>query len=219
MDLIGYVVVSPAEALADPVGFDGSGITGPAQREAIEREVARRGERLTALIQEQDITSLDAVEERVGLGEALELLVGGGRLLVARLDRLAADVAIQELLLADLRRMGADVVSAAEADTDLLADPPADPVRAAIRHAVRTTPQVQGALRSLHARLNMRRVADTADASAMAGMDHIGEGGMMLDDLARVLREQRLRRGRRAGAARGWPRWWSPTGRGAAGPS
>jgi DNA invertase Pin-like site-specific DNA recombinase len=87
----------------------------------------------------------------------------GGRqvagLVVYRLDRLARDLVLQEQLLADVRRMHADVFSTSTAEASYLGDDPDDPSRKLIRQVLGAVNEYERAMITLRLRSGRQRKA------------------------------------------------------------
>jgi DNA invertase Pin-like site-specific DNA recombinase len=82
-------------------------------------------------------------------------------LVVYRLDRLARDLIIQETLLAEIRRLGADVFSTSAAESDYLRDDADDPSRRLIRQILGAVAEYERAMIALRLRAGRRRKAET----------------------------------------------------------
>jgi DNA invertase Pin-like site-specific DNA recombinase len=81
-------------------------------------------------------------------------------LIVYRLDRLARDLVLQEQLLADIRRMGADVFSTSSAEGSYLTDDPDDPSRKLIRQVLGAVNEYERAIIALRLRSGRRKKYD-----------------------------------------------------------
>lgn len=131
------------------------------------------------------------VETFVGLAEAMAHVRDGRArgVVVARLDRLAPGVIFQEQIIADVRRLRADVYSATAAEEPELATPPADPTRALVRAVIASAGEYEGVMRTLRARYRMAR--DTADddreGAALARIEEMSEHGESLRDVRRAV--------------------------------
>lgn len=94
--------------------------------------------------------------ERPGLTEALSVLGDGSLLIVARLDRLARDLITQELLLLEIKRVGARLVSCADGEQAYLDDDPDDPSRKMIRQVLGAVSEYERAMVVLRLRVGRR---------------------------------------------------------------
>jgi len=150
--LVAYVRAGAAEALADPLAYVEGDLEPARQQRAMSRWASKRKMRIVEVVIESG-RSDDAIEDRIGLAHALEMIadraVAG--VLVARLDRLAADIVVQELLRAHVHRLGGEILSAAADEETIFAEPCGDEARALIRRVVEKTPEIDGALRSVRA--------------------------------------------------------------------
>jgi DNA invertase Pin-like site-specific DNA recombinase len=99
----------------------------------------------------------------MGLADALEALKEGRAdgLVVYRLDRLARDLVLQEQLLADIRRMGAEVFSTSRAEASYLTDDPDDPSRKLIRQVLGAVNEYERAMIKLRLRSGRRKKHDS----------------------------------------------------------
>jgi len=75
-------------------------------------------------------------------------------------DRLARDLVLQEQLLADVRRHGADVFSTSAAEASYLTDDPDDPSRKLIRQVLGAVNEYERAMIALRLRSGRRRKHD-----------------------------------------------------------
>jgi DNA invertase Pin-like site-specific DNA recombinase len=85
-----------------------------AQRAAIEEWAARSGKTVAEVHADQGVSGAAPLDKRPGLGAALEAVrrTKASALVVAKLDRLARDATLAGLLDAEIRRLGAKLVSA-----------------------------------------------------------------------------------------------------------
>lgn len=153
MRAVAYLRVS-TEVQVDAWGFD-------VQEYACRLYAEGRGE-VVAWIRDEGVSGTKPATERPGLMAALSALRDGDAdaLLIARLDRLARDLTVQEAILAEVWSHGAEVHTC-----DLgpvLADDPDDPMRTAIR-------QVVGVFAQLDRALTVKRLRDGRRAKAAAG--------------------------------------------------
>jgi hypothetical protein len=89
-----------------------------AQEKAIRAFLRDRRARSSHLFEDRGVSG--AVEDRPALSELLQSLQPGDVVLVARLDRLARDLLVQEVLLRDIRHRGADLASCSQQRTSTL---------------------------------------------------------------------------------------------------
>jgi DNA invertase Pin-like site-specific DNA recombinase len=87
-----------------------------------------------------------AVEHRPALAELLADVQPGDIVLVARLDRLARDLLVQEVLLRDIRERGAEVMSCSPSEAEFLQDDPHDPTRRLVRQVLGAISEFERAL-------------------------------------------------------------------------
>jgi len=150
--LVAYLQVSTDTQAEHGLGLD--------IQEASCRTWARaHGHRLARVVRDEGASA--TLTDRDGLAEALELVAAGeaGGILVARLDRLARDLVVQEQLLAEVWRLGGEVYSAAGGEADLRDDPD-DPSRRLIRQVLGAVPEFQRAMTALRLRRGRRRKAE-----------------------------------------------------------
>ena len=154
MKAVGYCRIS-TEGQSDGLGLD-------VQRRQVTDHCWTKAYELVETF--EDVTSgSNGLEERTALAGALEALEvdGCGVLVVPRLDRLARDLVMQEQLLAEVWRTGAEVESAAEGEANLR-DDPEDPSRALIR-------QVLGAVSEYERKMIVLRMSRGRMAKAARG--------------------------------------------------
>ena len=104
------------------------------QRDAIRRWTKAKGHRIVSW-HTDTISGTSELAQRAGWLAAEQLVKSGkaGGIVIARLDRLARDVLVQELLLRNTHRLGGVVMSARESENELLAGESKDPSRKLIR--------------------------------------------------------------------------------------
>ena len=161
---VGYVRVSTAEQ-AEGYGLD-------AQSSAIRAYCRDYGLDLTCIVEDAGYSGSDA--SRPGLAEALSRLDSGEAevLIVARLDRLARDLVLQETIMSR-----AAVVSVAEPDLD------GDPTRVLVRQVLGAIAQYERAL--IAARMSAGKAAKRAAGGYAGGRPPYGwrvEAGELVPD-------------------------------------
>ncbi|GAA3852100.1 MULTISPECIES: recombinase family protein [Amycolatopsis] len=194
MKLVAYLRVSTAKQL-DGFGLD-------VQRKAIQEWCAANGHKVVAWCEDPAVSGAKDAVDRPGLTEALQKLrhpgLSGARrapeaegLVVARLDRLARALTVQEAILGLAWQHGAHVFTA---DTgEVLRDDPDDPMRTAMR-------QMAGVFAELDRRTTVKRLRDGIKAKAASGRKatgsyaygYRGEGTGKNRDAVRVPQEQRV---------------------------
>lgn len=153
MNLTAYTRVSTAGQVTDGDGLE-------TQADTITRWAEDHGHRIASWHTDEGESGSNGVATRAGLADALDAVTDG--LVVARLDRLARDLILQEQLLADVRRRGGRVYSCAPAEDAYLDDDPADPSRRLIR-------QVLGAVAEYERAMIRARMVAGARRKAAAG--------------------------------------------------
>src|ERR1039457_3247549 len=99
MKVIGYVRVSTGKQAEEGLGLE-------VQEQAIRSWAKSHRHKIVAVIADEGISGAKELDDRPGLAEALAMIGNGvvGGICVARLDRLARDLVLQEQLLAEIRR-------------------------------------------------------------------------------------------------------------------
>lgn len=133
------------------------------QREAIRKWAKANGHRIVSW-QTDTITGTSELRDRAGWVNAEELVKDGTAegIVIARLDRLARDVLVQELLLRNLNRLGGVVLSARESENELLTGESKDPSRKLIR-------TILGAISEYDREMIADRLESARKAKAAAG--------------------------------------------------
>lgn len=164
MIAIGYLRVSTADQADNGYGLD-------VQRQAIETYCADHGVTLTAIYSDAGISGASSLDQRQGLAAALAAAEArpGGQLIVYRLDRLARDLVLQELLLQRLSKNGTAVLSATEPDLDTMGS---DPTKVLIRQILGALAQYERAL--IRGRMNAGRAAKAAAGGYVGGAPAYG---------------------------------------------
>lgn len=128
--VIGYARVSTEGQAGDGYGL-------AVQEQVIHSWCRAAGKQLIGIARDEGVSGAADHASRPGLAEALASLKRreATALVVYRLDRLARDYVLQETLLRDIWRMGADTFSTSPTEGDLR-DDPADPSRKLIRQVL-----------------------------------------------------------------------------------
>lgn len=180
MDLIVYVRIATDGPVVDVRGQ-------AAQEETVHRWASANGHRIVAVALDEGRSATPGLEERVGLGDALEWLRDGraAGLVVERLHRLAPDPVLQEQLAAEVERLGGSLFSTRADEMAILAEPDAE--RAAIRRTIAAVPAFQSALRDLRVRRRVRlsRVPIDAEHAELSRIEALAEHGPMPGEIPR----------------------------------
>lgn len=154
MKLCGYVRVS-TEAQADK----GMGLH--VQRDSIARWAANNGHTIAKWAEDAGESGSNGMERRTGLAEAFGCLGERPRrvtgIVVARLDRFARELVLQETLLAEVRRLKGRVFSCAAGEDAYLEDDPGDPSRTLVRQILGAVSQYERAMIRLRLDAGMAR--------------------------------------------------------------
>jgi DNA invertase Pin-like site-specific DNA recombinase len=140
MNLIGYARVS-TKGQAD----DGYGL--PVQEAAIRKWCKANGHRIITVISDAGVSGTKDAVDRPGLAQALDMLRPPPRatgLVVAKLDRLARRLDVQEAVLQVAWNTGASVFTVDGGE--VLRDDPDDPMRTALRQIIGTISQLERSL-------------------------------------------------------------------------
>jgi DNA invertase Pin-like site-specific DNA recombinase len=159
MNVVAYLRVSTDGQV------DGWGL--PVQRDAINEWAARAGHRVIGEYRDEGVSGTTDAVDRDGLSAALHDERAEG-LVIARLDRLARALTVQEAILATAWRGGLTVFTA---DLDEIhRDDPDDPMRTAFR-------QVLGVFAELDRANTVKRLRDGRRVKAAAGGKGVGTYG------------------------------------------
>jgi len=159
MKLVAYLRVS-SETQLDGFGLD-------AQEAVIQKWTKVNGHRVVRICRDEGLSGTLDAADRPGLACALDALADGTAdgLLVARLDRLARSLAVQEAALAAAWRLGASVFSVDGGEVH--EDDPDDPMRTAMR-------QMRGVFAQLDRGQVVKRLRDGRKAKAATGRKAVG---------------------------------------------
>jgi DNA invertase Pin-like site-specific DNA recombinase len=126
--LVAYLRVSTDRQAEHGLGLE-------IQAAAIKSWAKDHGHRIVLWAQDEGVSGSNGLETREALPQALAALQSrtAAGLVVYRLDRLARDLVLQEQLLAEIKRLGADTHTTSSAEAGYLADDPDDPSRKLIR--------------------------------------------------------------------------------------
>jgi len=161
VDLIVYLRVS-SESQVDGFGLE-------VQERACRKWAKANGHKIVGTFQDAGISGSKDLAERPGLSAAIDMLRPPPRatgLIVAKLDRLARALHVQESVLQVVWRAGASVFTADAGE--VLQDDPDDPMRTFVR-------QVIGGVAQLERSLIAKRMRDGRNAKRDAGRHSVGQ--------------------------------------------
>jgi DNA invertase Pin-like site-specific DNA recombinase len=152
MKVVGYGRVSTARQVEEGLGLK-------VQERAIRSWARASHHRIVGMFRDEGVSGSNGVEEREALPEALNLIAGGeaGGLVVARLDRLARNLTIQEAILARVWAAGGQVFTADMGE--IPKDDPEDPMRTALRQMVGVFSQLERSMIAARLRQGRREKA------------------------------------------------------------
>ncbi|TQN44407.1 DNA invertase Pin-like site-specific DNA recombinase [Blastococcus colisei] len=195
MRVVGYVRVSTREQAEHGLGLD-------VQERSIRKWAKANGHRLVAIHADAGVSGSNGVEDRIGLPLVLEAVRDGqvDALVVARLDRLARALTVQEATLAAVWRMGGRLFTVDSGE--VLPDDPDDPMRTAMR-------QMVGVFSELERRMVVKRLRDGRRRKAELGGFAFGspsygqraEAGVLVDDEREAAALSRIRELHEEGAS------------------
>jgi DNA invertase Pin-like site-specific DNA recombinase len=197
MKVAGYLRVSTDRQAEEGLGLE-------VQEQAIRAWARDNGHRVVLWFRDEGLSGSNGLDQREGLADALNALKNrhAAALVVYRLDRLARDLVLQEQLLADIRRIGADILSTSNAEASYLTDDPDDPSRKLIRQVLGAVNEYERAMITLRLRSGRRRKA--ANGGYAYGSPQYGyraQGGDLVEDATEQTTLRRMHELRAAGAS------------------
>jgi DNA invertase Pin-like site-specific DNA recombinase len=177
--VVGYLRVSTDRQAEEGLGLE-------VQEAAIRSWARSKGHRLEKVLSDEGISGSNGIETRLGLAEALDLLKVGDAegLVVYRLDRLARDLVLQEQLLAEIWRMGAEAFSTSDAEQGYLQDDPSDPSRKLIRQVLGAVAEYERAMIRLRLEAGRRRKSQSGGYAGFGSppFGYRSDGGALVSD-------------------------------------
>ncbi len=170
------------------------------QRDAIARYAKANSLEVVGEYSDLAVSGTRELEDRPGLSDLLARLASNGvrLVLVERADRLARDLMVGELILAELRKLNVRCI-AADSGTELTAAD-GDPTRTLIRQVLGAVAEFEKSV--LVAKLRAARVRKRRTDGRCEGVKPFG---MLPGEDVAVQRMKALRRKPRGGAAMSWP--------------
>ena len=179
MKVVGYLRVSTDRQAEAGLGLE-------VQEDALRSWARSNGHRLVKVLKDEGISGSNGIETRLELAEALDLLKVGDAegLVVYRLDRLARDLVLQEQLLAEIWRMGAEAFSTSDAEQGYLQDDPSDPSRKLIRQVLGAVAEYERAMIRLRLEAGRRRKSQSGGYAGFGSppFGFCSEGGALVPD-------------------------------------
>lgn len=156
MKVVAYLRVSTDKQAERGLGLQ-------VQEQAIKKWARANKHRVVLWTRDEGVSGSNGLDTRVGLLDALDGLKERGvdGLVVYRLDRLARDLIVQETLLAEVKRIGAQVFSTSPTESSFLGDDPDDPSRALIRQILGAVAQYERSMIRLRLAAGRRRKAES----------------------------------------------------------
>jgi DNA invertase Pin-like site-specific DNA recombinase len=205
MKVVAYLRVSTDRQAEEGLGLE-------VQEQAIRAWAKDAGQRIVSWHRDAGVSGSNGLDTRQALPEALAAVRGrqAAGVVVYRLDRLARDLILQETLLAEIRRIGADVFSTSAAEAGYLADDPDDPSRRLIRQVLGAVSEYERSMIALRLRSGRRLkaerggfaygsppygwraegrelVEDPTEQAALARIRELRAGGASLRQIADIL--------------------------------
>jgi DNA invertase Pin-like site-specific DNA recombinase len=190
--LAGYVRVS-GKAQLDGYGLD-------AQKREVRAWAKRNGHRITTWHADEAVSGTTDALDRDGLAGALQDVCGGrvDGIVVARLDRVARSLTVQEAALAHVWRCGGRVFTADGGE--VVQDDPDDPMRTAMRQMVGVFSELERAMITKRLRNGRReKAAQGGYAQGRPPFGYRAEGGELVPDDAEQVALKQMRRMRDRG--------------------
>jgi DNA invertase Pin-like site-specific DNA recombinase len=155
MRLVAYLRVSTDRQAEQGLGLD-------VQRQTIQRWAREGRHRVVLWAVDEGVSGSNGLETRDALPEAVEALRSrqAEGLVVYRLDRLARDLIIQETLLGQFQRLGAQVFSCSAAENAVMGDDEDDPTRRMVRVILGAVSEFERSMIRLRLRNGRRRKAE-----------------------------------------------------------
>lgn len=153
MKLVAYLRVSTDRQAEEGFGLD-------AQRDAVRKWARTNGHRVVVWTSDEGVSGSNGIDTRRGLLEALNAIEDrqADGLIVARLDRLARNLTVQEGTLAKVWNLGGTVFSVDLGE--VAQDDPDDPVRTALRQMVGVFAQLERGMIAARLRAGRRQKAE-----------------------------------------------------------
>lgn len=174
--LVGYVRVSTERQADEGFGLD-------VQRQGISRWARANEARIAVILGDEGISGAVGVEGRPALAEALAMVACGAvaGVVVARLDRLARTLAVQEAALAQVWKHGGKVFAADLGE--VLQDDPDDPMRTAMRQMMGVFAQLERSMIAARLRAGRRMKAERGGyAYGSPGFGYRALDGVLVED-------------------------------------
>lgn len=175
-NVVGYARVSTNRQVEEGFSLED-------QEDQIRRWCETHGHRLVARYRDEGISGAKDTADRPGLAKALTTLNGSCEILVvAKIDRLARSLTVQEAILAQAWRMGGTV--AAVDFGEIAQDDPDDPMRTAMRQMMGVFAQLERAMIASRMR-HGRRQKEARGGYAGKGSPRLGQkavGGELVAD-------------------------------------
>lgn len=194
---VAYLRVSTDRQAEEGFGLD-------VQHAAIVRWARANKVRLAATVRDEGRSGAADVIDRPGLAEAIGLVRAGcaQALVVARLDRLARDLVLQEWIRADLIKAGAELRSATPTEDVYLRNDPQDPTGTLVRQILGAVAQYERAM--IRLRMDAGKARKRQEGGYAAGAPPYGwqpVGHDLVPQLDEQREIERMRRWRREGAS------------------
>lgn len=153
--LVGYLRVSTDRQAEEGLGLE-------IQEQAIRKWAKANGHKIVGVHRDEGVSGSNGIDSREALPDAFADIRRGwaSGIVVARLDRLARDLIVQETLLAEVRRLGGEMFSSVPGESAYLGDDPDDPSRKLIRQVLGAVAEYDRAMTVLRLKSGRRRKAE-----------------------------------------------------------